>query len=189
MEILNPPMRVCQKGKNPLQGEGSRWRSTVDELLSDYGIQIPLAGRQKGSWSMSAQKPLAPDLPKASPPVRNPYIMNFCKALVEKKGEQHEPEALDVLLEDMYRVYENLLGQNMVEALPEDLRLEYLELSKNLNELSYAKIAEIFAKNSSNYQEIMKKTMKQFAEIYLRNRKFDPKDFQASPKFDPAAGN
>ena len=138
---------------------------------------------------MTEPNPLAPDLTEAAPPIRNPYIINFCKALVEKKGEQHEPAVLEKLLEDMYELYEGLLGQNMIKALPEDRRLEYLELSKNLNELSYAKIAEIFAKNSSNYQEIMKETMKQFAEIYMRNRKFNPKDFQASPESDPATGN
>ena len=139
---------------------------------------------------MTEPKPPAPDLTKAAPlPMRNPYIMNFCKALVEKKGEQHEPAVLNKLLEDLYELYENMLGHNMVKALPEDLRVEYLELSKNLDDLSYTKIQEIFAKNSSNSQEIMKQTMKQFAEIYMRNRKFDPKDFRASPELDPATGN
>jgi hypothetical protein len=28
-------------------------------------------------------------------PVRNPYILNFCRILVEKKEESHEPEALE----------------------------------------------------------------------------------------------
>jgi hypothetical protein len=137
---------------------------------------------------MTEQTPLAPELKEASPlATRNPYIMNFCKALVEKKGEEHEPEVLKKLIEDMYWVYENLLGQNMVKALPEDLRQEYLELSKNLDELSYDKIAEIFVKNISNQQEIMKETMKQFTELFMRNRKFDPKDYPISADFNPAA--
>ncbi len=133
---------------------------------------------------MTEQKPTAPEFTKATPlPIRNPYIMNFCKVLVEKKGEKHEPADLKKLLEQMYRLYENLLGQNMVKALPEDLRQEYLVLSKNLDELSYEKIAEIFDKNISNYEEIMKSTMKEFAELFMRNRKFDPKDYPVSPDF------
>jgi hypothetical protein len=177
---LDLQKRLCRKGKNPLQKGGS----SCEQPSMSFSRLNAL-----NSWPMTEQKPPAPDLTKASPPIRNPYIMNFCKALVEKKGEQHEPEVLEKLLEDMYELYEGLLGQNMVKALPEDRRLEYQELSKKPNELSYAKIAEIFAESSSNYQEIMKETMKQFAEIYMRNRKFDPKDFQASPESDPATGN
>jgi hypothetical protein len=137
---------------------------------------------------MTDQKPLAPELMKTTPQaVRNPYIVNFCRALVEKKGENHEPEYLEKLLDDMYRLYEDLLGQNMVKALPDDLRQEYLELSKNLDQLSYEKIAEIFGKNTDNYQEVMKVTMKQFADIFMRNRNFDPKDYpDSTDSQDPA---
>jgi hypothetical protein len=134
---------------------------------------------------MTEERPTTPDSMKATPlDIRNPYIMNFCKALVEKKGETHEPEALNKLLNDMYRLYENLLGQNMVKALPDNLREEYLELSKDLNELSYAKIAEIFDKNISNREGIMKQTMREFTEIFMRNRTFDPKDYPVSADYD-----
>jgi hypothetical protein len=134
---------------------------------------------------MTEERPTTPDLMKATPLAnRNPYIMNFCKALVEKKGETHEPEALKKLLNDMYRLYENLLGQNMVQALPDNLRKEYLELSKDLNELSYAKIGEIFDKNITNREEIMKQTMREFTEIFMRNRTFDPKEYPVSADYD-----
>lgn len=139
---------------------------------------------------MTEQQPAAPEFMKATPlAIRNPYIMNFCKVLVEKKGEQHEPEALKKLLNDMYKLYENLLGQNMVKALPDRLREEYLELSKDLNELSYAKIAEIFDKNITNHEEIMKQTMREFSEIFMRNRTFDPKDYPVSADFDSTAAS
>ena len=48
--------------------------------------------------------------------------MNFCKMLVEKKREQHQPEDLKKLLGDMYRLFEGLLGENMITALSEDER-------------------------------------------------------------------
>ncbi|SHF60861.1 hypothetical protein SAMN02745206_02319 [Desulfacinum infernum DSM 9756] len=127
------------------------------------------------------QKPKTNDPETAVPlGIRNPYIVNFMKALVEKKGEKHEPEALKKLLDDMYKLFENMLGQNMVKALPEDKRREYLELSKDLTKVSYKKIEEIFDKYVPNYEEVMKETMKQFTAIFMKNRKFDPKDYPVS---------
>lgn len=126
---------------------------------------------------MSDRKFEKPEAPAPSAPVRNPYIMNFCKVLVEKKGEQHESEALKKLLEDMYRLYEAMLGKNMVNALPEDVRKEYLAMAEDLRNLDYEKIGNVFDKNISNYQEIMKDTMKQFADIFLKNRDFKPEQY------------
>lgn len=130
---------------------------------------------------MTVKRPSARELFQMTPlSMKNPYIMNFCRVLVEKKGEKHSPEALKKLLNDMYRLFENLLGQNMVKALPEDKRQEYLKLCEDLNQLSYERIAEIFDKHVPNYQEVMKETMKQFADLFMRNRNFDPKDFEQS---------
>ena len=112
-----------------------------------------------------------------SAPVRNPYIMNFCKVLVEKKGEQYQPEDLKKLLGDMYRLFESMLGHNMVAALPEELKKEYLGMAEDLPNLNYEKIGSVFDKNLSNYEQVMKLTMKQFAEIYLKNRQFKPEDY------------
>ncbi len=126
---------------------------------------------------MSEQKFETPEKPAPSEPARNPYIMNFCKVLVEKKGEGHTPEVLKKLLDDMYRLYEAMLGRNMVNALPEDVRKEYLAMAEDLAHLNYEKIGEVFDKNISNYQEIMKDTMKQFADIFMKNREFNPKDY------------
>ena len=110
-------------------------------------------------------------------PLRNPYILNFCRVLVEKKGEQHQPEELKKLLSDMYRLFESMLGHNMVAALPEDRRNEYLGMAEDLPNLNYEKIGSIFDKNVQNYEQVMKGTMKQFADIYLKNRKFNPEDY------------
>lgn len=110
-------------------------------------------------------------------PVRNPYILSFCRVLVEKKGEQHAPDALKKLLHDMYRLFEAMLGQNMIRALPEDLRTKYLNLCKDLSRLNYETIGEIFDENVPHYQQVMKNTMKQFSEIFMRNRVFNPVDY------------
>jgi len=123
-------------------------------------------------------------LEKQAPPapVRNPYIMNFCKVLVEKKGEQHQPEDLKKLLGDMYRLFESMLGHNMVAALPDEQKQQYLAMAEDLRNLSYQKIGAIFDKNLNDYERIMKDTMSQFAEIYLKNRQFNPDDYLAEPQ-------
>ncbi len=136
---------------------------------------------------MSQHQPTPQDLGKTAPgAVRNPYIMNFCKVLVEKKGEQLEPAIMKKLLNDMYRLFENLLGKNMIEALPEESRKRYLELCEDLNDLSYEKIAETFDQGVPQYQAVMKETMKQFAEIFMKNRKFDPHDYPVLLEETPA---
>jgi hypothetical protein len=112
-----------------------------------------------------------------SAPARNPYIMNFCKVLVEKKGEELEPDTMKKLLGDMYRLFESMLGQNMVNALPEDVRKKYLQMADDLANLDYQKIGDIFDVNVPNYEALMKDTMKQFAEIYLSNRHFSPEHY------------
>ncbi len=103
--------------------------------------------------------------------------MNFCKVLVEKKGEELEPDTLKKLLGDMYRLFESMLGQNMVNALPEDQRKKYLEMADDLANLDYQKIGAIFDAHVPNYETVMKETMKQFAEIYLSNRHFSPEHY------------
>jgi len=126
---------------------------------------------------MSEQKNDEFQKPAPSAPIRNPYIMNFLKAVVEKKGEQHQGDDLEELLDDMYRVFEYMLGQNMVNALPEEVRKQYLAMADDLPNLSYKNIGAVFDTNVKNYEQIMKDTMKQFAEIYFNNRQFNPKDY------------
>jgi predicted nuclease of restriction endonuclease-like (RecB) superfamily len=53
---------------------------------------------------MSEQKNDVFHKPASSAPIRNPYIMNFLKTLVEKKREQHQTDDLKELLGDMYRL-------------------------------------------------------------------------------------
>lgn len=126
--------------------------------------------------SENEQQPVEPRT-KTSTPLKNPYIMNFCKALVERKGESPDPETLKKLLNDMYRLFECMLGQKMIDALPQDLKDQYLEMTGDLSKLSYDKIGEIFDKNIQNYEEIMRAAMKEFGEIFMKNREFSPEDY------------
>jgi hypothetical protein len=131
---------------------------------------------------MSEQENYVFQEPAPSAPIRNPYIMNFLKAVVEKKGEQHQGDDLEELLDDMYRVFEYMLGQNMVNALPEEVRKQYLAMAADLANLSYQKIGDVFGTNIKNYNQIMKDTMKQFAEIYLKNRQFSLEHYPVEPQ-------
>ena len=109
--------------------------------------------------------------------VRNPYIVNFCRVLAEKKGTKLEPDAQKKLLDDMYRLYECMLGQNMINALPEEARKEYLGICEDLAKLDYDKIGSVFDENVPDYERIMKETMRQFAEIFMANSGFNPEDY------------
>ncbi len=133
---------------------------------------------------MSQKQPTPEAAAPRSEPARNPYIMNFMKVLVEKKGENPAPEALKKLTEDMYRIFEYMLGQNMVNALPVDIRKDYMTMAEDLANLNYDKIGKVFDPNVQDYQKVMKETMREFAEIFLRNRDFKPEDYPVC--VDPA---
>jgi hypothetical protein len=102
---------------------------------------------------------------------KNPYIENLCKAMVEKKGEKLEPDAKERMIDDLYGLFENMLGKNMVAALPEELQSQYVsKYEKGRDNIDYEEIAQIFGEHIPNPQEIMKKTLEEFTEIYFKNR-------------------
>ena len=102
---------------------------------------------------------------------KNPYIENFCRVMVGKKGEKLPPDAMDPLIDDLYGLFENMLGRNMVAALPEELKAQYVsQHERGRNHIDYEQIAQIFGKHISNPEEIVRKTLKEFAEIYDKNR-------------------
>jgi hypothetical protein len=119
----------------------------------------------------------SPQPKKGSDPARNPYIMNFCKVLIEKKSAAPPPEELKKLLDDMYRLFECMLGQNMIKALPEPIRQEYLAMTEDLASLTYENIGAVFDKNVPDYELVMKDTMKEFAAIFLKNKTFSPEHY------------
>jgi hypothetical protein len=102
---------------------------------------------------------------------RNPYIENFIKKLIEKKGEKLEPDALETLVESLNRLLENMLGRNMVAALPEEIRSQYVsQYDKGSRDVDMNLMSQTFDRYIANPEEIMKKTLKEFAVLYFRNR-------------------
>jgi hypothetical protein len=102
---------------------------------------------------------------------RNPYIENFLKKLIEKKGEKLEPDAQERLIESLNRLLENMLGRNMVAALPEEVRSHFVsQYDKGTQNVDIAQMSQTFDRYITNPAEIMKKTLKEFADLYFRNR-------------------
>jgi len=97
--------------------------------------------------------------------LRNPYIMKFCEELTRKKGLKLSSEELERKLDDMYCEFELMLGRNMIDALPDDKRSEYLAQQKN-GEVDFVKIGQIFENHISNPDEILKNTMVEFAASF-----------------------
>ena len=101
---------------------------------------------------------------------RNPVIVNFCEALIRKRGMELEEDKKEIELEKMYNLYETMLGRRMVEALPDDKKAQYMSIIKDLDQLSFEKIGEIFADGIADPEVIMKETLEEFSDVYLKNR-------------------
>ena len=101
---------------------------------------------------------------------RNPVIVNFCEALMRKKGLELTDENEEKELDRMYSLYESMLGRRMVETLPEDKKAKYMEILRDLGQLNLEKIEEIFGDGVSDPAAIMKETLEEFSDIYLKNR-------------------
>jgi fibronectin type 3 domain-containing protein len=101
---------------------------------------------------------------------RNPFIVNFCETLMKKRGLELSEEKKEEELDKMYNLYESMLGRKMVEALPEDKQAKYMAITRDLDQLSFEKIGEIFADGVPDAEAIMKETLEEFSDIYLKNR-------------------
>jgi hypothetical protein len=101
---------------------------------------------------------------------RNPVIVNYCEALMRKKGLELTDENKEKELDRMYSLYESMLGRRMVETLPEDKKAKYMEILRDLGQLNLEKIGEIFGDGISDPAAIMKETLEEFSDIYLENR-------------------
>jgi hypothetical protein len=101
---------------------------------------------------------------------RNPVIVNFCEVLMKKRGLELSEEKKERELDRMYNLYETMLGRRMVEALPEEKKAEYMAILRDLGELSFEKLEEIFEDGIPDPEAIMKETLEEFSDIYLKNR-------------------
>ncbi len=101
---------------------------------------------------------------------RNPLIVNFCEALIRKRGVELSEEKKEIEVDRMYNLYETMLGRRMVEALPQGKKAQYMEITRDLDQLNFEKLEEIFADGVPDTQGIMKETLEEFSDIYLKNR-------------------
>ena len=88
--------------------------------------------------------------------------------LLKKKDPDLSPDEQGKKVDAMYIDFENLLGKNMVDALPDDMRSECLAQHK-ATEVDFEKIGKIFEENISNPDEILKKTKEEFATLFSGN--------------------
>ncbi len=102
---------------------------------------------------------------------RNPYIETFIRTLIDKKEEKLEPDALERLVEDLNRLLENMIGRNMVDALPEEVRSQFIShYDKGCQDVDVDQMSQVFDRFITDPKTIMKKTLKEFAGLYFQNR-------------------
>jgi hypothetical protein len=101
---------------------------------------------------------------------RNPFIVNFCEALIRKRGLELTDDNKEKEVDKMYHLYETMVGRRMVEALPEEKKSQYMATLKDLGDLDFDKIGEIFGDGISDPENIMKETLEEFSDIYLKER-------------------
>ena len=101
----------------------------------------------------------------------NPYIEQFIRRLIDEKGEKLEPDALERLVEDLNRLLENMIGRNMIAALPDAVRDQFIgQHDKGSRDVDIAEMSKVFDQYIADPAQIMKKTLKEFADLYFRNR-------------------
>ncbi len=102
---------------------------------------------------------------------RNPYIEEFLRTLIKKKGEKLEPDALERLVESLNRLLENMVGRNMIAALPEDVRCAFVsQYDKGSRDVDPAQLSPVFDKYINDPAKIMAETLREFADLYFQNR-------------------
>ncbi len=102
---------------------------------------------------------------------RNPYIEEFLRTLIKRKGEKLEPDALERLVESLNRLLENMVGRNMIAALPEDVRCAFVsQYDKGSRDVDPARLSPVFDKYIDDPAKIMAETLREFADLYFQNR-------------------
>ena len=101
---------------------------------------------------------------------RNPFILNFLEALIRRKGITLSEEVQAQEVDLMYQLLEAMVGRKLVAQLPEDKKAHYERLCTDLSQLDLTKVAEIFGDSVSDPQGVMKESLQEFCDIYLKNR-------------------
>jgi hypothetical protein len=101
---------------------------------------------------------------------RNPFIISFLEALIRKRGLTPSAEVQAQEVDRMYQLLETMVGRKLVAQLPEEKRAYYERLCTDLSQLDLTKVAEIFGDSVPDPQGVMKDTLQEFCDIYLKNR-------------------
>jgi hypothetical protein len=101
---------------------------------------------------------------------RNPFIISFLEALIRKRGLTLSAEVQAQEVDRMYQLLETMVGRKLVAQLPEEKRAYYERLCTDLSQLDLTKVAEIFGDSVPDPQGVMKDTLQEFCDIYLKNR-------------------
>jgi hypothetical protein len=89
---------------------------------------------------------------------RNPYIEEFLRALIKRKGEKLEPDVLERLVESLNR-------------LLEDVRRAFVsQYDKGSRDVDPAQLSPVFDKYIDDPAKIMADTLREFAGLYCKNR-------------------
>jgi len=126
--------------------------------LAYKGVRPALTGIPRKDQFMSTEKP------------RNPFILNFLEALIRKKGVTLSEEVQEQEIDRMYQLLETMVGRKLVAQLPEDKKAYYERLCTDLAQLDLTKVAEIFGDSVPDPQGVMKESLQEFCDIYLKNR-------------------
>ena len=102
---------------------------------------------------------------------RNPYIEEFLRTLIKRKEKKLEPDELERLVESLNRLLENMVGRNMIAALPEDVRRDFVsQYDKGSRDVDPAQLSPVFDTYIDDPAKIMKDTLREFADLYFQNR-------------------
>ena len=116
---------------------------------------------------------------------RNPHIESFLRTLIERKEKKLEPDELERLVESLNRLFENMVGRNMIAALPEDVRRDFVSrYDKGSRDVDPAQLSPVFDAYIDDPAKIMKDTLREFADLYFRTGK--TKSIVPQPSGEPA---
>jgi hypothetical protein len=101
---------------------------------------------------------------------RNPFILNFLEVLIRRKGLTLSEDVQAQEVDRMYQLLETMLGRKLVAQLPDDKKANYERLCTDLSQLDLTKVAEIFGDSVPDPEGVMKETLQDFCDIYLKNR-------------------
>lgn len=101
---------------------------------------------------------------------RNPFILTLFEALIRRRGLTLSEEVQAQEIDRMYQLFETMVGRKLVAQLPEAKKAYYERLCTDLSQLDLPKVAEIFGDSVPDPQGVMKETLQEFCDIYLKNR-------------------